>query len=237
MNLNNHFHPPLSVRRHWHSFFHAWATFLAADLNTRLPKGYFAEPNVQFGIDIDVAAFEEAGVAATVTLESAPVWNPPPPTLTIPMPVVTDVVEVLLYDSTAGPVLAGAIELVSPANKDREEHREAFVSKCETYLTQGVGLVVADVVTERTANLHALLLARFNGGSDQTPQYKLYAAAYRPALGNEQSNLAVWYEPLEVGKPLPIMPLWVRGLGGLPVMLGQTYERTCQELRLDDVVS
>jgi len=60
--LQDHFHPPLSVRRHWHAFHNAWATYIASDLNTRLPEGYFAEPNVQFGIEIDVAAFEEAEV-------------------------------------------------------------------------------------------------------------------------------------------------------------------------------
>ena len=52
MPLMDHFHPPLSERRQWHAFHHAWATFLAADLNRQLPKGYFAEPNVQFGIEI-----------------------------------------------------------------------------------------------------------------------------------------------------------------------------------------
>jgi hypothetical protein len=28
-------------------------------LNQSLPEGYFAEPNAQFGIEIDVAAFSE----------------------------------------------------------------------------------------------------------------------------------------------------------------------------------
>lgn len=59
MSLQDHFHPPLSVRRHWHAFHNAWATYIASDLNQRLPEGYFAEPNVQFGIEIDVATFEE----------------------------------------------------------------------------------------------------------------------------------------------------------------------------------
>ena len=58
MVLLDHFRSPLSDRRHWHSFHNAWATYLAEDLNQRLPQGYFAESNVQFGIEIDVAAFE-----------------------------------------------------------------------------------------------------------------------------------------------------------------------------------
>ena len=54
MPLLDHFQPPLSTRRHWHAFHNAWATSLAADLNQRLPEGYFVEPNVQFGIEIDM---------------------------------------------------------------------------------------------------------------------------------------------------------------------------------------
>jgi hypothetical protein len=49
MNLLDHFRPPLSIRRHWHGVYNAWATNIAAALNSRLPAGYFAEPNVQFG--------------------------------------------------------------------------------------------------------------------------------------------------------------------------------------------
>jgi hypothetical protein len=48
MMLQDHFRPPLSTRRHWHAFHNAWATYIASDLNTKLPEGYFAEPNVQF---------------------------------------------------------------------------------------------------------------------------------------------------------------------------------------------
>lgn len=50
MPLLDHFRPPLSLRRHWHSFHNSWATYLAADLNRQLPPEYFAEANVQFGI-------------------------------------------------------------------------------------------------------------------------------------------------------------------------------------------
>src|SRR4051794_13873136 len=112
MRLLDHFRPPLSLRRHWHAFHNAWATYIASDLNARLPEGYFAEPNVQSGVEIDVAAFEESGSPDGGRV--AP-WTPPAPSLTIPFTVVTDSVEVLVFESTAGPVLAGAIELVSPA--------------------------------------------------------------------------------------------------------------------------
>src|SRR3954471_2161285 len=105
MPLLDHFHPPLSGRRHWHSFHNSWATYLAADLNRQLPPDYFAEANVQFGIEIDVAAFEEAGQSEGPPFNG---WTPPAPTATIPYPVKTDQVEVLIYRQEGGPRLAGA---------------------------------------------------------------------------------------------------------------------------------
>jgi hypothetical protein len=226
--LQDHFRPPLSLRRHWHAFHNAWATYLASDLNTLLPEGYFAEPNVQFGIEIDVAAFEEPGGGSPI---STGTWNPPAPTQTIPFAVVTDVVEVLLYDSREGPTLAAAIELVSPANKDRPAHREAFVSKCETYLQAGAGLLIVDVVTDRLGSLHDALVVRLasasqHGASDQ------YAASYRPIDHDGQTSLDIWHQPLVLQGPLPTMPLWLRGGLCLPVNLAGTYDRTCREQRL-----
>jgi len=228
--LQDHFRPPLSTRRHWHAFHNAWATYLASDLNARLPAGYFAEPNVQFGIEIDVAAFDE-GTEAGVGAPSEGIWAPPAPVQTIPFALATDVVEVLVYDSREGPTLAGAIELVSPANKDRPAHREAFVSKCETYLQGGAGLVIVDVVTDRGGSLHDELLARLSSSVSSTAA-QLYASAYRPIERGDQPILDIWHQPLSVEAELPTMPLWLRGGLCLPVELGATYDRTCREQRL-----
>ena len=46
------------------------------------------------------------------------------------------------------PLLA-AIEIVSPANKDRPENRRAFAAKCAALLRQGVAVSILDVVTAR----------------------------------------------------------------------------------------
>jgi hypothetical protein len=227
MPLLDHFRPPLSARRHWHSFHNSWATYLAADLNRQLPVGYFAEANVQFGIEIDVAGFEESGSRS----EPGGTWNPPPPVATVPYPVTTDQVEVLLYQQEGGPRLAGAIELVGPGNKDRPATRDAFVSKCMTYLNQSVGLVVVDVVTERTANLHAELLARV-GSRGTTVEPELYASSYRRIDRDGQTSLDVWVEELAVGRELPTLPLWLVGSYCLRVALEETYTRTCQEQRV-----
>jgi hypothetical protein len=241
--LLDHFHPPLSVRRHWNAFHHAWATYLAADLNLRLPPGYFAEPNVQFGIEIDVATFEESldgltpdrfprEVVPSLLTGTGSTWAPPAPAQTIPFAIATDQVEVLVFDREAGPTLVGAIELVRPANKDRAAHRDAFVSKCLTYLHEAIGLIVVDIVTARSGNLHDELLLRLAGPDAANWGAELYAAAYRPVGREGELCLDIWKETLAVGRALPTMPLWLPGDLCLPVELATTYERTCLEHRI-----
>ncbi|MEB3180621.1 MAG: DUF4058 family protein [Nostocaceae cyanobacterium] len=239
MVLQDHFHPPLSVRRHWQAFHNAWATYIASDLNAKLPEGYFAEPNVQFGIEIDVAAFEESlpdsqyqGEVIQFPRDFESNWMPPPPAQILPFLPTPETVAVSIFNTEAGPTLTAAIELVSPANKDRSSHRSAFVSKCETYLRQGIGLVIVDVVTGRKANLHDDLLTRIAGGSVSLFNTELYATAYRPVERDGQPSLDIWQEKLTVGCALPTLPLWLRGQICLGVELDSIYERTCREQRI-----
>lgn len=237
--LLDHFRPPMSLRRHWHSFHHAWATYIAEDLNLQLPEGYFAEPNVQFGIEIDVAAFDDRNGDSTIPDATAVrsraaggSWAAPAPTVTVSFPILTDVAEVLVFDQTEGPTLAGAIELVSPANKDRPAHREAFVSKCATLLRQGVGLAIVDVVTDRGASLHTEFMAKMQLEPSRIGNSHLYVVAYRPVSRDGEPSLEIWEEPLELGRPLPTVPLGLRGGLCLPVDLDATYDRTCRVLRI-----
>ncbi len=240
--LLDHFRPPLSVRRHWHAFHNAWATYLASGLNENLPEGYFAEPNVQFGIEIDIAAFEEEGLteAKQVAAHGKPQassigtidrWTPPAPSQTIPFTPISEIVEVLVYNSDAGPTLAGAIELVSPANKDRAAHRNAFVAKCQSLLQSGVGLMVVDVVTDRSFNLHDQLMAHIAPGAPPL-EAPLYAVSYRSVDRDGSPVLDLWHQSLQVGEALPTMPLWLRGGLCMPVDFMAAYDRTCREQRV-----
>ncbi len=227
MPLRDHFHRPLSPRRHWTSFHGAWATFLSSSLNRLLPPDFFAEPLCTFVVEIDVATFDEEGQGSAV-----PGWTPPAPALTIPIAAATDSVEVRVYSQLEGPNLAGCIELVSPSNKDRPAEREAFVSKCRSYLHEGIALIVVDIVTSRLANLHVALLERLGASPPEVLRSGLYATAYRPVRQEGKSDLNIWQEPLAVSQQLPTMPLWLRDGPCLPVDLEETYEQTCRELRL-----
>jgi hypothetical protein len=233
MVLLDHFRPPLSSRRHWHAFHNAWATYLATDLNQKLPEGFFAEPNVQFGIEIDVATFEEFPISLT-----EPTWQPPAPNQQIAFSPTEEIVEITILSDRAGPTLKSAIELISPANKDRPDQRNAFLSKCETLLREGVSLVIVDVVTTRKANLHQELLDRLQA---ENPSVKpiplgasgdLYAAAYHPMQFDSQVHLDIWYEDFGVGAALPTLPLWLDATLCLPLMLQATYEQTCRSQRI-----
>lgn len=226
MPLLDHFRPPLSERRHWHSFHNSWATYISSQLNALLPQGYFAEANVQFGVEIDVAAFEELGTET----ETAN-WQPPPPHAILPIEFSEAIVEIAVFSQSGGPQLIAAMELISPANKDRLTHREAFVNKCASYLQAGISVVLVDVVTERSADLHSELLLRLGAGRVAASS-ALFASAYRPVERDSQTQLEVWHEPLQIGESLPTLPLWLRGGFCLPVDLEASYERTTREQRI-----
>jgi hypothetical protein len=226
MPLLDHFNPPLSEKRHWYAFHNSWATYISSQLNAILPEGYFAEANVQFGIEIDVAAFDELKSENPVAG-----WVPPSPQASFQVELSDAVVEVGIFSRSGGPELAGAIELVSPANKDRPSHREAFISKCATYLRAGIGLVLVDVVTERPADFHRELLLRL-GASDPGPGPALSGSAYRCVQRDGVNSLDVWQEAISLGHRLPTLPLWLRGGLCLPVELEPAYERTRIEQRI-----
>ena len=188
MPLLDHFHAPLAPRRHWELFHVNWAGAIADVLNERLlPEGYFAEEHAHIGarVEIDVATFADAppatpGNGATTTLP-ARVWTPPEPPVVLPA-AFPDSFEVLVFEAEGGARLVAAIELVSPANKDRAAHRRAFAIKCASYLCQGIGLVIVDIVTSRQANLHNQC-CRYSTRTDHPPSCRTRRRCTRSPTG------------------------------------------------------
>lgn len=230
--LLDHFRAPLDRERHWTGFHSRWAGNLAVDINEQLPDGWFAEPQVQWAIEVDVATFEEADelVSATGDPDSDVAWELPTPYKTIGFDLRTDEVEVRIYREFPDTPLVGMVELVSPANKDRPESREAFISKCDTYLRDAVGLAIIDVVTKCRANMHSLLVERF--GETEGPDDSIYASAYRPIRNDDSAELAMWYQPLSVGEPVPSLPLFLKNGPVVRLNLNETYVQTCRDLKI-----
>jgi len=240
MPLLDHFNPPLYPARHWESFHGRWAAAISDSLNSKLPKGYFAEMQVHVGsrVEVDVAALEHrtpAVVESTggaVAVAEPQVWAPPVAVMSMPA-VFPDSIEVLVYDMESGYTLVGAVELVSPGNKDREEARRGFAAKCASYLQQGVGLITADVVTTRGGNPHNDLVQLLGVGDRyRLEETGMYAVAYRPVRTKDSGRIEVWPSELAVGRALPLLPLGLdKGLC-VPVDLETAYAEACQRSRL-----
>lgn len=171
-----------------------------------------------------------AAAAAALTLTTRP-WAPAAPTEQWPA-LFPDSIEVLVFSGEAGPTLVAAVELVSPGNKDRPEYRQAFVEKCATYLRQGVGLIVIDIITTRVANLHAELAGLVGAEPARRSGEPLYAAAYRPLRRSNVERIDVWTEALAVGRPLPVLPLALDKAITVPVDLEATYASACRRRRI-----
>jgi len=144
-----------------------------------------------------------------------------------------DSLEVLVFNIEAGPTLIAAVELASPGNKDRAETRQAFAAKCASYLHQGIGLMVVDVVTNRRANLHNELVRLLEKGDEfLLAPSPLYATAYRPVRRPTSDQIEIWTATLAVGQALPVLPLALDKGVCVPLDLEATYVEACQRSRL-----
>ena len=127
-----------------------------------------------------------------------------------------------------------AVEIVSPANKDRPEHRRAFVAKCAALLQDRVCVAIVDLVTTRTSNLYGDLMELLGQAdpslADGPPP--LYAVACRWARKGDAWLLETWAHPLALGRPLPTLPLWLAEDLAVPLELEPSYEETCRILRI-----
>ena len=123
-----------------------WPTVIVQQLRRQLPTGFVAEPRVHLGayMEIDVTAYEG---------DDAPAQQNPQTnggttaTLAVTFPITATETElpedyeyaVYIYDARRDPTLVAAIEIVSPANKDWPEKRNAFVGKCSCPPTEWGG--------------------------------------------------------------------------------------------------
>jgi hypothetical protein len=145
-----------------------------------------------------------------------------------------DEYEVRVYDRKNGRHLVAAVEIVSPSNKERPEHRRDFVAKCMALLQQQVSVSIIDLVTTHNFNLYGEMLA-FIGHSDPSlgPEPSpLYAVACRGTKKDDAWLIETWAHVLTLGQALPTLPLWLADNLAVPLELEACYEETCRVLRL-----
>jgi hypothetical protein len=241
MPLRDHFRPPVNDKHRWDAVHGQWPAEIVRTLFDRLPVGFQAEPKIHHGspFEVDVSMVEDddrppttwdEGDGGTATLTAVA------PPLSVPADLTElDEYEILVYDADRGRTLVAAIELVSPANKDRPERREQFINKVASLLRQDVCVVVVDVVTLPQANLYAELLTRIGQTDPRVgdPPPAVYAATLRGRKPKKkQPRLDLWFFPMAVGQPLPVVPLWLGPDLLIELPLDPSYSETCRLLRI-----
>jgi hypothetical protein len=239
MPLRDHFRPPVSKKASWEGFHGMWPASIVQQLRKHLPPGYVAEPRVHLGtlMEIDVGALESDSVARSGAAngdagEARAAWTATSPVVAVETdPPDEYEYEVRIFDLERERKRVAAIELVSPANKDRAESRQAFVVKCAALLRKGVAVSVVDPVTVRRFNLYAQLM-EFIGHPDRTMSNEeppIYAASCRWVTRGTRARLEVWSHALVVGQPLPTLPLWLGEDLVMALDLEQSYEQACSD--------
>ena len=242
MPLRDHFRPPLDNVASWEELHGGCPMVIVQQSRKKLPEGYVAAPRVHAGsqVEIDVAAFDKETASASFGPSgnggtATAVWAPAAPSVAVETQLPDfDLYEVHVYDARRKRRLVAATRIVSPANKDRPESRNAFIAKCAALLQNGVAVSIVDLVTVRQFNLYADLM-EFIGHSDPTfgsiPP-SLYAASRRWVRRGEQAILEAWSYELVVGQPLPTLPLWLSDARVVPLELEQSYEQACDDLSI-----
>ena len=231
MPLRDHFRPPVWTHSSWEGFHGMWPASMVQQLCRVLPPEFTAEPRVHLGanFEIDVCAYEqdpqdpatgsgpnESGGAVDAEIGEQYEY------------------EVLIYDQSRGRSLVAAVEIVSPANKDRPETRRAFVSKCSALLQKRVCVSIVDLVTTRHFNIYTDLLDsidRKDPAFGPTPP-AIYAATCRGRKVGQRPRLEMWAYPLAVGRALPTLPIWLDHDLAVPLDLEGSYEEACRALRI-----
>jgi hypothetical protein len=215
---------------------------MVMELSKSLPEHYTAEPRVHLGkyFEVDVCTFDVREESSCESAQSdsnltTAMWSPPAPTLILDLdPTDNYEYEVLIFDNQQDRKLVAAIEIVSPANKDRPETRQAFVSKCSALLQKKICVSIVDVVTTKHFNLYCELLDLF-GQTDPafaTQPPSTYAVTCRSKTLTVSSCFESWAYAMIVGERLPVLPIWLDNKLAVSLDLETSYQQTCSALRL-----
>jgi Protein of unknown function (DUF4058) len=240
MPLRDHFRSPVNDTHSWDEVHGQWPGEMVRHLLSILPEGFRAAPRVHLGsaFEVDIGSYEldeqtrnggerngGGGVATQVALA---------PTFTVEADLSDqDEYEVRVYDTERGRQLVAAIEIISPANKDRPQTRELFAGKVTALLQHDVCVSIVDLVTVRRASMYADLLTMLGHIDPQlapTPQ-SLYAVSLRTRKSHHgRPHLDAWYYPMTLGHPLPTLPIWLNEELRVMLPLETSYEETCRVL-------
>jgi hypothetical protein len=224
----------------FHDFHGSWVAEIKKVLNAGLlPSGYYALAEQHFG----------RSVADVLTLHGGP---PPQEPLSLPPdtggtavaeapprvrrkhtvePAALARRRTLAVRHISGHRLIALLEIVSPANKDRVSHIEAFAEKAVEALEHGVHLLIVDLIApgpHDPQGLHAAILKHLQNTEEP---YDLPAGEPLTLAGYAAGpRVDVYLEHVGIGAELPEMPLFLRSDRYINVPLEETYRAAYQSL-------
>jgi hypothetical protein len=226
--------------RGWDSVHPVWLTYLLEYIQERLPEGYKAFLGGVPSLTVDsghgkpdvsvrhwgAEPIAEPAASGTGILEpdlEAPVAFPLTPQRAI---------HVDLHGQ-----LVAALELVSPRNKDRADAKEAYSNRYLGYIRLGVHLMLVDVLP-RPKGFSFSDVITTSLGVDLPPLPAPFAAAYRvgeaiPVGEDAGAFVGLWRRPLQIGQPLPMLPLPLSIHQAVPIDLEVTYQRAAKRAYLE----
>ncbi len=226
--------------RGWDSVHPVWLTYLLEYVQERLPPGYRAflgglpsltvdaghgKPDVSVRQWGERPAAEAAASGTSVLgpdLEASVSFRLDP--------------QLAVHVAFHGQLIA-AIEIVSPRNKDRGDAKETYSNRYLGYLRLGVHLMLVDVLP-RPKGFSFSDVITSGLGLDLPPLPPPFAAAYRVGevvpVGDDMGTLVgLWRRPLQVGQPLPTLPLPLTVHRAVEIDLEETYRRASKRAYLE----
>lgn len=225
--------------RGWDSVHPVWLTYLLEYIQERLPEGYKAflggVPSLTVDVgrgksDVSVRQWETGPAAENVARDTD--LLEPDLEAAVAFPLAPRSIHIDLHGQ-----LVAALEVVSPRNKDRNEAKAAYSNRYLGYLRLGVHLLLVDVLPRPRGFSFADVITS-GLGMDVSPLPPPFAAAYRvgeavPVGENTGALVGLWRRPMEVGQPLPTLPLPLSVRQAVPIDLEETYQRAAKRAYLD----
>lgn len=224
MPLRDHFVSSNDPFRLSESILIQWTGTIIAELHRVIPKNFASSPRFV----PPYIPYEESDKAISTwkvtrpSLEFSSDWSESP------------TFEIHINDHSSYRRLAAVIKFVGPRDKETQKGQALFLDRCSAFLQDAVSLTIIDVVTRPNGNLYVDLLDRF-GQSDPCvphPRPNVYAASLRTRPLSGKILVESWYEPVSIGTPLPVMPIWLTECLAIRLDLDPIYEQTLKDLRI-----
>ncbi|MCI0684488.1 MAG: DUF4058 family protein [Gemmataceae bacterium] len=213
----------------FHHFHNAWTTHLSEALNSGLlPRGYYALSEQHVGLAIpDILTLHANEGELTPDRDGGVALLAAPPKVGRKL-VATEAGmararrRTLTIRHSSNHRVVAMIEIVSPANKDRQQSVDDFAGKAIAAIDRGIHVLMLDLLPPGffdPMGMHGAIWGSFGDVDEPPKDQPLALASYDALVGLPQADL----ERLHVGDVLPEMPLYLVGDNYINTPLESTY--------------